>query len=226
MSYVSPLYCTDEDLAVRAVGDFSRLCPHWQRLASGTDGVVAGDDLWTLSSPAVNFYLAGVAVGSIFLLTHNTINRYGSSGSLYAVSSVSSTTGSVTLRNVGMAAGVGVAPAPAGGMTSIRFEVPTLGPQIEEVSYRINRDYGIDAIDPDREPTDLYDARELRELCVLMVLKDQYTIENRSETGDYKVKGEKMEQELDALVPRLKLRWGPTGEDAPPGGSFSTRYYR
>ena len=35
----SPVYCTDEDLAVRAGGDWFLLCPAWQQMAAGTDGV-------------------------------------------------------------------------------------------------------------------------------------------------------------------------------------------
>lgn len=225
MAYVTTVYCTDEDLAVRASGDFPILCPPWQGMASGSDGMVDSGDLWTLSSPTVDFSAAGLVAGHVVKLTHRTISRYGS-GWLYAVSSASSS--GVTLRNVGMNPNVGVPPAPIGGMTSIVFEVPTLAPQIEEVSYRINRDYRIEdaLVDADREVADLYDVRELRELCVLMVLHQRYTIENRSEGSDYKAKIDLLQKEIDELSPRIRLRWGPTGDDAPPGGSFSMRSYR
>jgi len=225
MAYVSTVYCTDEDLAVRATGDFPILCPPWQNLASGSDGMVDASNLWLLSSPTVDFEAAEVAAGNVVKLTHRTINRYGS-GFLYAVESVSSS--GVTLRNIGLPSMGGAPPVPIGGMTSIVFEVPHLRGQIEEVSYRINRDYRIEdaLIDPDREVADLYDVRELRELCVLMVLHQRYTIENRSEGSDYKAKIDLLQKEIDELSPRVRLRWGPTGDDAPPGNAFGMRTYR
>jgi hypothetical protein len=224
MSYVSPVYCTDEDLAVRATGDFANLCPPWQRLAAGSDGVFDEDDLWTISSASTDFAEAGLAVGHVVHLTLPK-SRYGPSGHLYAVSTAN-LDGTLTLRNVGMAAGLGVPPGPVGGLNGLTFEVPTFTPQIEEVSYRINRDYRIDALDPDREPADLYDRRELRDLAVLMVLRQQYVMENRSETGDYKMKIDRLDTELGILGPRISIRWGPTGEDSPPSNTYNKSLFR
>lgn len=225
MSYVTPVYCTDEDLAVRAVGDFANLCPHWQRLAAGVDGVIGPADPWTLSSPTVDFSAAGLAPGHVVRLTKPT-TRYGPSGDLYAVESASAITGAATLRNIGLAAATGVPPGPAAGLTGVNFEVPTFYPQIESATYQINEDYRIDAVDPDREATDLYNPRELRSLCVLLVLRQMYTVENRAETGDYVQKIERLTAEIDALVPRIRIRWGPQGEDTPPTGTFGVRTYR
>ena len=57
------VYATDENIAVRASGDFSMLCPDWQKLAWGNDGVLAASAPWVLSSASVDF--SGAGVGSL-----------------------------------------------------------------------------------------------------------------------------------------------------------------
>ena len=47
-----PVYATDEDILVRASGDFMTLAPSWQCMAKGTDG----------------FFATGVALGPDFCL--------------------------------------------------------------------------------------------------------------------------------------------------------------
>ena len=40
-SQTTPVYCSDEDILVYAGGDFALLCPAWQQMATGNDGVFA-----------------------------------------------------------------------------------------------------------------------------------------------------------------------------------------
>ena len=40
-SQTTPVYCSDEDILIYAGGDFAMLCPAWQQMATGNDGVFA-----------------------------------------------------------------------------------------------------------------------------------------------------------------------------------------
>ncbi len=106
----NPVYATDEDIAVRAGGDFITLCPGWQQMAYGTDG----------------FFLPGLAVGAQFdrdqlrgEQRHRPTRSSGSrsprasipgSGVLLAIDSVLET--SITLRRLHKDLNVGQPPAP------------------------------------------------------------------------------------------------------------------
>ena len=57
---LTTVYATDENIAIRAGGDFAPLCPDWQKLASGSDGVFTAGSPWVLNSPSVDFEAAGV----------------------------------------------------------------------------------------------------------------------------------------------------------------------
>ena len=82
--YLATVYATDEHIAVRATGDFTVLCPDWQRVAAGVDGVFAADAPWTLTSASVDFEAAGVASGHVISLTAPKATFKGS-GELLAV---------------------------------------------------------------------------------------------------------------------------------------------
>jgi len=227
---LATVYATDEHLAIRAAGDFNTLAPEDQAIASGTDGVISSGDLWTLSSTAVNFETQGLAVGNVIVLKHNT-NRtaYGPSGDRFAVDSVSGS--SVTLRRLGQPSGVGQPAAPVGGLSSIIFSALTFYPQIEDQSWQINRRYGIDENSLiAKRPADLADQRDLRTLCVLMVLHSLYVAKARggnANGAEWWQKAKAIKDELDIVEARISIRWG--AQDAPTRNSstmFSGRIGR
>jgi hypothetical protein len=217
-SALAEVYCTDEDIALRALGDYPQLCPDHQKLASGTDGVFSGAGRWTLTSATVDFANAGVHAGNVIWLKAPR-SQYRNDGELLAVESVGSD-GSATLRRLGKGASVGQPPAPAAGLTGVTFEVLTFDPQIDQASYEINRWYGIDATYPERTP---FDARQLSLLCVLWVLELAYGLNRRKRAEDFGLKYEVVKAELDDQRSRATVQWGPQGLSARPGGVFGAR---
>ncbi len=130
-----PVYCTDEDIAVRASGDWFLLAPAWQQMAAGTDGYFNSGSPWVLNSTAVSFTSNGVNPNQVVQLSGPKANFPGSSGQLFAIDSVSGN--SVTLRRLHKDLNVGQPPAPAAGLTGVTFTINTLDPQIEEASFDI-----------------------------------------------------------------------------------------
>lgn len=217
-------YCVDEDVAVRACGDFQLLCPKWQVLASGTDGVFQAGAPWRLSSASVDFQARGLARGSIVVLKGPRPSFTGD-GELFAVESVSSFI--VDLRRVGLAVGVGQPPAPAAGLTGVVFEAPTLTPQIESACLDCNQQFGLDPNDPARAPGQVYDPNlELTQAAVLTVLQRQYAMEVRSERGDFALKLRQVESDLADLRARMRVKRGALGEADLASGLFSMRFRR
>ena len=152
-------FCNDEDIAIRAFGDFVTLAPKNQQLAYGTDGVISSGSPWVLTSTAVNFANNAIAVGHMIRLT-KPASAFGGTGVLLAVSSVSGT--SITLRNQGMQDGVGTPPVPAGA-TGIEFRVVTFGPQIDRVTYTLRNRYALDDNFPGSALSQVYDLNVLRD---------------------------------------------------------------
>jgi hypothetical protein len=220
---LSTVYATDENIAIRASGDFAVLCPDWQKLAYGTDGAFLADGPWVLNSASVNFAAAGVTAQHVVLLRKPSTSFRGS-GELLAVDSATSST--VVLRRLGSALNVGQPPAPAAGLAGVEFLIATLDPQIEEASFELNRKLMIDPSIAGRAPSDVYDLRDLRQACVLTVLAQRYAAEVRGNQGDFALKLAQARQELTELFARLQLRWGPTGTDACATNWFSTRIVR
>ena len=72
----------------------------------------------------------------------------------------------------------------------------------------------------------LYDARTFRQAVVLTVLYRAYTSESRSKDGDWAAKAQAAKAELDDLLGRLTVRWGPFGEGQPATTRTSTRITR
>lgn len=219
---LAAVYCTDENIALRAWGDFMAVCPPSQKLAAGTDGAILSGDRWTLTSDTVDFEAAGIVPGHVVWLKLG--NTFGSNGEIYAVNAVSA--GTVTLRRLGQTASVGQPPAPAAGLTGVSFSVLTFGPQIDVASYDANHFFGIDVISPTKSPARLYDQRELQSYVVLMVLKRAYAISLKQKAEDYALKLEQVSEELSALTARLTIRWGSDGKSEPPTSIFSTRVRR
>jgi len=223
---------TDEDIAVRASGDFAALCPKDQTLAAGTDGVFNPGDPWTLRSASVDFHGFGLAPGQMARLAKPS-TCFGANGELFAIAAVGP--GSITLRRKGQAAGIGQPPGPAAGLTGVEFSARTLGPQIARASYDLDLRFGIDDLVVGRRSVDLYDPVELREAVVLTVLYRQYQDQSRqfasgSERPDdwYAAKARIIKEELDDLLDRLALKWNAAdvASRAVATTRFSTRLSR
>lgn len=162
------LYCTDERIAVRAFGDFPRLCPRTQRLAFATNGAFSGSDRWTLTSAGAEFEARGISKGHILQLTQPEF-LFGGGAGLIAVESATGDT--ATLRRIGMEAGQGAPPSPADGLGAVTFACDTLGPQIERASRELDRLYGVAA---KWGLLSAADQQQVSDACVLYVLADQY----------------------------------------------------
>jgi hypothetical protein len=219
----SPVYCTDEDIAVRAGGDYFLLAPAWQQMAAGTDGVITGGSPWVLTSAAqVNFATNNVSPNQVVQLSAPKTNFPGS-GQFLAVDSVSGA--SITLRRLHQDLNVGQPPALA-GVTGVTFTINTLGPQIEEASWDIKQRFGIDENVFYRSSSYIYVLRELRIATVLNVLKQRYAAEVRVERGDWSYKFNLIRSELDQTLDRIRVLWGQFGNSAEPSTVFNTKICR
>lgn len=220
-------YCTDEDIAIRAAGDFVVVVPRDQVVAAGADGVLSGSS-WVLSSASVaNFATRGVTPGQMVKLWGAKGTPAGaafgpeSAADLFAVDAVSGAT--LTLRRKGLASGQGQPPS-AIGLTGVGFSVVTLYPQIEDASFEIQQRYGIDDAVVGSATADLYKVRELRQATTLTVLHRLYLAMARdsSKPDDFARKASVLRHELSDVLALVALHWGPTGDDRP----ASIRYGR
>jgi hypothetical protein len=217
------VYCADEDVAVRASGDFAELCPDDQNFAGAADGVFAAGVPWLLTSATVNFVTAGVLPRCICRLTGPKPN-FKSSGLLFAVDSVSSA--GVVLRQKGQPTGIGRPPAPAAGLAGVTFDFPTLSPQIAVASQNANHFAGVDVNLGTRNPSRIYDPNaDLVYFTVLLVLVQQYTGSTRTDRGDWPGKLKRHTEDLADVRARLTLKFGPLGQGAAPSG-LSTAMFR
>lgn len=219
----SPVYATDEDVAVRAGGDYVALCPPWQQMALGFDGAFAAGSPWTLTSASVDFQANGVAPNQVVHLTQPK-TQFPGGGALLAIDSVSGN--SVVLRRLHQDLSIGQPPGPAAGLGGVAFAVHTLFPQIEEASFDLKRRYGIDENMFDRSSNWMYDERDLRIATVLQVLHDRYTAETRGDKGDFALKIARIKNQLDEVLSRVQVRWGPMGNSASPSTVFSCKITR
>jgi hypothetical protein len=219
----APVYATDEDIAVRAGGDFATLCPLWQQMASGADGVLSVGPPWSLSSVSVNFQSNGVTGCQVIQLTAPKSNFPGG-GSLLAIDTVAGNV--VTLRRLHKDIGVGQPPCPASGLTGVAFLVSTLSPQIEEVSWDLKRRFSIDENIVARQSSSVYDVRDLRMATILQVLHERYIAESRGDKGDFPRKIGLIHSQLAEVLDRVQIRWGPFGNSAQPSTLFSCKLSR
>lgn len=217
------VYCTDEDVALRALGDYPVICPDSQKLAHGADGVFAAGAAWTLTSPSVDFAGYGVHAGHVVHLTRPR-SAYRNEGELLAVAAADA--GAITLRRLGKPPGIGQPPAPPSGLTAVEFTVLTFDPQIDVASDDANRWFGIDPNLPDQAPAQLYDPRALQQFCVLHVLRRAYAIQVKAREGDSALKLEQIVAELDELKGRIVVQWGPLGQGNFPTGALGARARR
>ena len=218
-----PVYATDEDILVKASGDFMTLAPAWQCMAKGTDGVFAPSVPWVLTSTVVNFETNGVKPNQVVALTAPK-TQYPGGGDLLAIDSVSGN--AITLRRPHKDLNVGMPPAPAAGLTNVAFTITTFDPQIEESSFDLKRRFGIDENITFRDSTWVYDLRDLRMVVVLSVLYDRYTAELRSDRGDWVRKMGHIRNQRDEVLDRVQVRWGPYGNSAEPSTVFSCKISR
>jgi hypothetical protein len=222
---LATIYCTDEQIAVRAGGDFVLLCPKWQKLAYGVDGVFSAGSPWMLSSASASFVAAGIMPGNVIWLQKPT-SAFKGSGELFGVDSVTATT--ATLHRVGLASGVGLPPGGT-GLTGVEYTVLTLVPQIEDVSFWINRLWSIDPNIPGRQPTDATDLRDIRDFCVLTVIIRRLVTELQNTVNNaWALKLQGYREELGIIQIRIDLRWNKTNtnDSTPVSRLFSMRIVR
>lgn len=219
----TPVYATDEDVAVRAGTDYIVLAPTSQVMASGSDGVFEEDAPWVLTSPSISFEDQGVLPNHVVHFTEpRTVFRGG--GNLLAVESVSGN--EIVLRRLHKGLHVGQPPAPNIGVTGVHFTINTLDPQIEEATFDIKRRFGIDEAIALRGSSSIYDLRDLRMATVLQVMLNRYTQESRTEHGDFDMKVDRIRAELENVEGRMSVRWGKFGNDSAPSSVFGTKLLR
>jgi hypothetical protein len=222
-SQVSPVYATDEDIAIRSYGAFGILVPSSQTLAYGTDGVISAGNLWVLTSATVNFAAQGVGVGHVVLLTKPT-NQFKGSGRYLAVSSVSGN--SLTMRFPGKPDGVGQPPVPAGGLTGIEFRISTFDPQIETTSYQINQQFGVSADYALTSPSYIHDTRVLNQATVLTVLHRAYVFMPITAAIDYTLRIAEIASARDDAIDQIRIRWGGLVDTQPSSSVIGMRIER
>jgi hypothetical protein len=236
LGLVTPLFCTDEDIAGQCVPDYVSLLPVSQLLARGSDGQFLASDPWTLISPSNNFttQLQPVwsqqatdipsQVGYVIWLSRPQ-STFHPPGVFMGVSQGTGT--SLTLRRLGMPSGWGAAPVPASGLTGVEFQVCTFYPQIEKVSYDLNQHYQINtAGSRGKQAANMRDMRVLQNAAVTRVLLDRYSDETRTRTGDYSYKIDILGNQLSALESELTVRWLPNVGMEMQTNQFSTRIVR
>lgn len=221
-------YCTDEDIAKAAAEDFAALAPRAPRLAAGVDGVFASASRWVLTSATNAFASQGCGPNRVCVLGPEPKANFGgvASGVLFAINAA--TDGGLQLRHIGLPLGSGPPPSPAGGLTSVRFAVPTFAADIDWVSREANYLYGIDPDIPGRRPVDLKPSSlaDLRQWAVQAVLRRAYTAASKSTDSDYKLKLALATEYMAKLHARLALLWGPAGDAKAPTGPGSGRVIR
>jgi hypothetical protein len=218
--------CTDEDIALWDALDFVNLAPRSQVIAAGSDGEITGG-AWVISSDSVDFLTQGCEAGNVVILTRPTTAFTTSGGDVFAVDSATAlvnNTSTVTIRRLGQDANAGQPPV-VNNTNSVSFTVRTFGPQIAISSDDIRRAYRLGY--SGRQIGDLEeDGEELRQACVLHVLRRAYLMAQKRDDGDYKLKLDLINETLADLTARLQLRWGAEGTAQPPTTRFSTRLYR
>jgi hypothetical protein len=232
MATLATVYATDEDVAVRAAGDFMVVCPEDQKITAGSDGVTDSANPWQFTSATGNFVVRGVVSGHIIRLGGGVADAatirsaYGPSGDLFVVDTVDSAT-QLTLRRLRQLSGVGMPPG-ATTITAIPFKMLTFAPQIEENSYSINKRFEIDSTLPFRTVGRLFDIRELQQLTVLGTLKWAYFNAWRNSQQDaYLDKAKMVRSDYTDLLDRLVVHWMNTNTGTQsPTTHFSTRLSR
>lgn len=216
-AFTTPVYATDEDIAVRAGMDFVALAPYSQRMAGGTDGAFLPADPWTLTSGTAQFLTNNVHPNQVVWLTQPK-SQFAGNGIILAIDSVQAS--SITLRRLHKDLGVGAPPSPAAGLTGVTFVINTLDPQTEEASYDLKRRYGVDENIWNQSSSNMYDLRDLRTATVLTVLQGRYVQEARGDRGDFPRKIALLSAQLASVLERVEVRWGVNGKNPPSSSLF------
>jgi hypothetical protein len=224
-----PLYGSDEKVFIRSRGDFANLTNASEQMAAGNDGVIAPGAFWTLTSASIDFQGQGVKPQMVIQFTEPKIAFPGSTGKFFAIDTVAPN--QVGLRVIGKPLNVGQPPAPALGLTAIKFVVNTLASLIEDASFDLKSRFGIDEQIPFHASFWIYKGREdifrdLRAACVLQVIIKAMGAETRSKDGDWAMKLANYKKEYDEVLDRVQLRFGPYGNDQPPVTRFSCQISR
>lgn len=222
-SRLAVTYATDEDVVAEAGADFRELCPNSFKFAYGKDGAFSPSDLWTLTSATVNFAGQGVRPNMIAQLRGPT-SAFKGSGELLAVESVGS--GSVTLRRIGEATGVGQPPSPASGLTGVEFLVTSLHSQLDAASRKLNEQFSMDPALPGRQPGDAYDLSVIRTATIYLVLARRYNDMVRTDRGDFTEKAKFYMQAYRDEIDSATIRWGASGRAQPPTSHFGMKLTR
>lgn len=216
-----PVFATDEDVLLRAPGDFTLLCPRDQVLARGTDGTLVAS--WNLQSAAVDFPSRGVRPGHVVQLL-----APGSSGQaparLYVLDSVSP--GSVILRVQGQSSGEGEPPSPSNSATRTDFLIATLAPQIADATASLDARFRLsEVVNPSADV-----LTEIKAVVVLTVLERRYREIGHcaGEQADALLKrAQSLAVERDERLARLAIRLdAATNPSSPPRGPWGTRLSR
>jgi len=72
----------------------------------------------------------------------------------------------------------------------------------------------------------VFDLRDLRMATVLSVLLARYTQEARTDRGDFPRKIAQIKNELQVVLDRVQVRWGPFGNSEEPSTLFSCKLSR
>ena len=224
----TPVYATSECVWIRARGDFATLTGASDQVAFGTDGAIAANAFWTLTSSTIDFNGQGVAAQDVVQLTMPK-GAFPGSGRFYAVDSVSPFT--INLRMIGQPTNYGQPPASAAGITGITFNVCTFNTLIEDASWDLKSRFAIDEMVPFRASPWLYTGvespyRDLRAACVLQVLIKAFQAEVRVKDGDWAMKLKDLKSEYNDVLDRVQLRFGPFGNSEEPITRFSCQLSR
>jgi hypothetical protein len=189
----------DEAAWLRSVADFDSLAPRNQPLASGSDGVLSGWDLTSVSVP--NFASRGIGPGSIVRLLGvagvNSQTRKDIEPRDVAVDTADT---ALHLRNPGLPAGYGQPPSYPG---LVPFQTRTVVPQLRIAAARIKLRYNLTAENQLRSPTDLVDLTVAMTFMALYFEKSR----NAGRDDDFIAKYKLMRLELIDLFAEADLRY-------------------
>jgi hypothetical protein len=197
------LFCTDEDVAIKAPGDYPGLVPSHQRAAFGTGASLAD---WILTATE-DLEAIGLSPGHVVRLTRTTQDALAD-----LVGVVSVTGMAATLCRLGeLDETTGPAPVFPDG-ASITYDARTVRPQIVQVTRDMLVRYGyIDF-------SYVADPGTFRRLCVLNVLIDLFGSQHRaakagtSPEEDFRVKYGDLLAERDMELKRIDALHSPATE--------------
>lgn len=223
MALLTTVWATDEAVYNRATMDFPTLVPASGQLAGASDGAIDSGAPWTLTSATVNAATYGIEAGAIVHLMP-TPTTFKSPGVCWVLGSVTGG-GAMVLRRPSKAASVGQPPTIT-SLTGVHFRVLTLGPQIEQASYDLNRIFGVDPLVSGRAPSDLYDPRQLETAVVYRVLAQQYLAAAKQPDDDFVQKSRRYHQLATEAEAAINLIWSQNSRPLETTNRFSTRLSR